>query len=72
MEFESNSDAWNREWRSSSQVRGLDSEMAEFQHSSHTWNRQWKSSSQVLCLESGMEEFETSSRLGFGNGGVPA
>ena len=29
-EFESNSDAWNREWKSSSQVRGLESEMAEF------------------------------------------
>ena len=38
-EFESNSENWNREWRSSSEVRGLESEMEEFEPSSETWNR---------------------------------
>ena len=33
-EFERSSDAWNREWKSSSQVRGLESEMEEFEPSS--------------------------------------
>ena len=33
-EFEPSSDAWNREWRSSSQVRGLESGMEEFEPSS--------------------------------------
>ena len=32
-ELESNSDTWNREWRSSSLVRGLESEMEEFEPS---------------------------------------
>ena len=77
---------WNREWRSSRKVRGLESEMEEFEPSSDSWNRKWRSSSQVLTLgignggvrvkfrglESGMEEFEPSSRLGIGNGGVRA
>ena len=33
-EFESNFDSLNREWRSSSQVRSLESEMEEFEPSS--------------------------------------
>ena len=71
-EFEPSSDAWNQEWKSSSQVRGLQSEMEEFEASSDAWNRGWKSSSQVRGLESGLEESETSLRLGIGNGGVRA
>ena len=63
-------DALNREWRSSSQVRCLESEMEEFEPSSDAWNREWKSSSQVRGIESGMEEFKPSSKLGIGNGGV--
>ena len=55
-EFDSNSDTWNRAWKSSSQVRGLESEMKEFEP--------------IRGLESEMEEFEPSSRLGIGNGGV--
>ena len=55
-EFEPSSDTWNREWKSSSQVRGLESEMEEFEPSS--------------MLESEMEKFEQSSMLGNGNGGV--
>ena len=85
-EFESNSDAWNREWkfeawnrecRSSNQVRCFESEMEEFEPDSDYWNREWRSSSPiptigignggVQVLELGMEEFEPSSRLGFGN-----
>ena len=38
----------------------------------NAWNRDWKRSSKVRSLESEMEEFEQSSRLGMGNGGVPA
>ena len=38
--FETSSDAWNREWKSSSQVRGLESEMEEFEPSSDSWNRE--------------------------------
>ena len=63
-------EAWNRERRSSSQVRGLKSGMEEFEPSSEAWNREWKSSNQVRGLVSGMEEFEPNSRLGIGNGGV--
>ena len=37
-------DAWNRERRSSSQVRCLESEMEEFEPSSDAWNRDCKSS----------------------------
>ena len=33
-EFESNSEAWNRELKSSSKVRSLESEMEEFEPSS--------------------------------------
>ena len=33
-EFKQSSDAWNREWTSSSQVRGLESGMKEFEPSS--------------------------------------
>ena len=78
-EFEHSSDAGNREWKSSSKVEGLESEMNEFESNSDAWNREWKfeawyrkcrSSNQVHCLESKMEEFEPSSKLGIGNGGV--
>ena len=47
-------EAWNRKKRSSSKVRGLESEMKEFKPSSDAWNREWKCSSQVRGLESGM------------------
>ena len=50
-EFEQSSDAWNRQWKSSSQVLCLKSRMEEFEPSSR----------QVLCLESEMEEFGPSS-----------
>ena len=83
VEFEPCSDAWNREWKSSSQVRGLESGMEEFEPSLmleignggvrdkfEPWNRKWKNSSQVPGLESGMEEFDASFALGIGNGGV--
>ena len=56
-------EALNREWRSSSQVRGLESGMEEFETSSKleignggvrakldAWNRKWRSSSQVPTL----------------------
>ena len=39
-EFELSLDPWNREWKSSSQVRGLVSEMKEFEPSSDAWNRE--------------------------------
>ena len=52
-------EALNRKWRSSSQVRRLESEMEEFEPSSDAWNRKWWSSSQVPTL-------------GIGNGGVRA
>ena len=50
-------EAWKRKCRSSSKVRGFQSEMEEFEPS-------------FEALESGMEEFERSSRLGIGNEGV--
>ena len=71
-DFKPSSDAWNREWKSSSQVRGLESGMEEFEPCSRlgignggvrakfwAWNREWRSSSQ----------FPT---LGIGNGSVRA
>ena len=70
--FERSSDAWNREWKSSRQVRGLQSEIKEFEPSSDAWDLEWKSSSEVRGLESRMEEFEQSSMLGIGNGRVKA
>ena len=39
-EFEPSSDAWNREWKSSSKVQGLESEMNEFESNSDAWNRE--------------------------------
>ena len=71
-EFELISNAWNRNWRSSSQdptlgignggVRAkfgrLELEV-EFEPSSDAWNWEWRSSSQVA-------------KLGIGNGGVRA
>ena len=49
---------WNREWRSSSQVRILESEMEEFKPSSDARNWEWKSSSKVRGLVSEMEVFK--------------
>ena len=70
--FEQSSDAWNREWRSSSQVPkfgignggvrakfGRLELVLEFETSSEAWNREWRGSSQVPTL-------------GIGNGGVRA
>ena len=76
-EVEPCSDAWNRERKSSSKVRGLEMEMEEIEPSSDSWNWEWKSSSQVRGLESemkefrrlelGMEKFEHSSKIENGN-----
>ena len=55
--FESNSEAWNREWKSSSQVRGFG-----------IGNGGVRAKFRRLVL--GMEEFEPSSMFGIGNGGV--
>ena len=62
-EIEPISESWNQEWRSSSQVRCLESEMEEFEPSSklaignggvrdkfEAWNRKWRSSKQVPTL----------------------
>ena len=68
-EFESNSDSWTREWkfgswnrecRSSNQVRCLESKMEEFEPDSDSWNREWRSSSPVQGLESEIEEIKPS------------
>ena len=58
-EFETSTDACNLEWRSSSQVRCLESEMDDL-------------GAKFRCLESGMDEFEPSSMFGIGNGCVRA
>ena len=72
-EFESNSDAWNRErkfeaWnrecRSLIQVRCLELEMEEFELISKLGIGNGGVSSQVRRLESEMEEFEHSSEAG--------
>ena len=66
-DFEPSFDTGNWEWKSSSKVQGLESEINEFESNSDAWNREWKfeawnrecrSSNQVRCLESEMEEFE--------------
>ena len=62
-ELEPCSDAWNRKWKSSKKVRGLESGMEEFELSSRlvignggfrvkfdTWNRQRRSLNQVSTL----------------------
>ena len=54
-------EACNRKWRSSNQVRGLQSEMEVFEHSSDAGNREWKSSRKVQGFESEMNEFESNS-----------
>ena len=69
-EFEPSSDAWNRERKSSSEVRGLESETEEIEPSFDALNRERKSSRQVRSLELGMEEFEPSLMLRIGYGGV--
>ena len=75
-EFESNSDVWNREWkfedwnrecRSSNQVRCLESEMEEFEQCSRLGIGNGVVRAQFRRWESGMEEFEQSSKLGIGN-----
>ena len=66
-EFEQNSDAWNRKWRSSSQVLTLVIGNGRVRANFDVRNREWKCSSQVRGLESEMEEFEPSSRLRIGN-----
>ena len=63
---------WNREWRSSSKVRCLESEMEEFETSSRLGIGNGGDQVRFRQLESGMDEFELSSRLGIGNGGVRA
>ena len=50
-ELEPLSDAWNREWKSSSQVRRLEKEMKEIEPRSDSWNWELKSSSQLRGLE---------------------
>ena len=79
-EFEQSSDVWNRyervrykfeawilEWRSSSQVCVLESEMEEFEQSSKLVIGNGGVRAKFRRLESEMEEFETSSMLGIGN-----
>ena len=63
-------DACNREWKSSRQVRSLESGMDELVPSSDTWNRGWRSSSIVRSLESEMKMSSQVSTLGIGNGRV--
>ena len=60
-EFEPSSEAWNRKWRSSSQVLTLGIGNGRVRDKFEARNREWKSSSQVRGLESEMEEFEPSS-----------
>ena len=47
--------AWNRKWRSSSQVPmlGLGSNSSKVRAKFELWNRKWRSSSQVPTLEIG-------------------
>ena len=80
-ELEPSSEAWNRDWRSSSHVPthgiGIGGVRAkfrrlgsEFEPSSRLGIRNGVVRAMFQLLESGMEEFEPSSRLGIGNGGV--
>ena len=55
--------AWNRKWRSSSQVRSLELEMEEFEPSSKLGIGNGGVRLLFRCWESGMKEFEESSRL---------
>ena len=71
-EFEPSSDAWNREWRSLSKVRGLESDMQDFKQRSRLGSGNVGVRVKFRRFESGMEEFEQSSRHGIGNGGVRA
>ena len=50
-EFEHSSDAWNREWRSSSQIPKLGIGNGGVRAKFEVWNRKWRSSSQVPTLE---------------------
>ena len=51
-------EAWNREWMSSSQVRGLESGMEEFEPSSKLGIGNGRVRFKLKHLESEMEEFE--------------
>ena len=68
--MEASSDAWNRGWKSSSQVRSLESGMEKFEPSSRLGIGNGGVRDKFRRLESGKEVFEISSRLGIGNGGV--
>ena len=41
-EFEHSSDSGNREWKSSSKVQSLESEMNKFESNADAWSREWK------------------------------
>ena len=69
-EFGQSSDVWNRKWKSSSQVRSLESGMEDFDPSSRLGIGNGGVRAHFRCLESGMKEFEQSSMLGIGNGRV--
>ena len=63
-EFESNSDAWNWEWKSLRQVRSFESEMEELEPSSRLGIGNGGVRAKFRRLESKLVEFEPSSRLG--------
>ena len=63
----SNSDAWNREWKSSRQVRSLESEINELEPSSRLGIGNEGVRAKFRRLQSGMEEFELSQMHGIGN-----
>ena len=65
-DVEPSSDAWNREWKSSMQIRSFES----LEPSSDTWNREWRSSSIVRSLESEMKVSSQVPTLEIGNGRV--
>ena len=56
-------EAWDRKWRSLSQVLLLESGMEEFEASSRLAIGDGGVRAKIRRLESGMEEFEPSSRL---------
>ena len=70
-ELEPSSDASNRKWRRTSQIRRLELGM-EFEPSSTLQIGNGGIRAKFGHLESEMEEFEHSSTLGIGNGGVRA
>ena len=50
-EFEQSSDAWNREWSSSSQIPKLGIGIGGVRAKFEVWNWKWRSSSEVPTLE---------------------